>query len=273
MCLQQGGFLGIADFLNTGTQNESDITSISNFISKTGKPGAIPAPDAIQTILTKADQALQILGNAPGVVKSPELLETLGDITALSLLSRYYGYKLQAALASAQGNKAAATTSLQEASKTWSAFATWTSLFYAPQDVERASMSALGKAINPKGLDDVKVIQLDVDNELNVLSGAAAADAPTISAMTERSVAAGASTGPISITVGDAQTAAASLTVTAMSSNPVLVPNANITIGGAGASRTVSVTPAANKTGKAVVTVTVSDGTLVRNASFVLSVN
>ena len=273
MCLKQGGFLTIADFLGTSTQNENDITSISNFVAHKGKAGAVPAPAAIESILKKADRTLQIMGTMPGSVRSPELQETLGDITALALLNRYYGYKLQAALASAQNNKASALVNLQEASKSWSAFATWTSLFYMPQNVERASMSALGKAINPKRLDDVKVIQLDVDNELIVMAGATAADAPTISAITDRSVAAGVSTGPISITIGEAQKAAGSLTVTGMSSNLVLVPNANIAIGGTGADRTVTVTPAANKNGKTVITVTVSDGVLVRNASFVLTVN
>jgi hypothetical protein len=269
MCLQQGGFLTIADFLNTSTQNENDVTSISNYIANTGKAGAIPAPAAIDSVLTKANRTLQILGTMPGSVSSPELSETLGDITALALLGRYYGCKLQAALASAQGSKASEIANFQAASKAWSAYATWTSLFYLPQNVERASMSALGKSINPTGVDNVKVIQLDVDNELYTAAGLTAASAPTISAIADQSVAAGASTGPIGFTVG----AAASLTAAAASTNQALVPDASIVVGGTGASRTVTITPAAGKTGRVVITVTVSDGTLVKNASFVLTVN
>ncbi len=273
MCLKQGGFLTIADFLNTASQNEEDFTSISNFVGKTGKAGAMAAPEVIQAILAKSTQALDIMGNMPGSVNSPELQETLADITALALLSRYYGYKLQGALASAQNNPASALISLQEASKAWSAFATWTSAFYMPQIVERASMSALGKSINPKGLDDVNIIQLDVDNEVYAMAGGSAANAPNISAIANQSVSAGVSTGVISVTIGGTANGAAGLTLTATSSNPVLVPVADIVLGGSGANRTVTITPAANKKGKAVITVTASNGTLVKSSSFFLMVN
>ena len=64
----------------------------------------------------------------------------------------------------------------------------------------------------------------------------------------------------LSFTIGDVETAAASLTVTGGSSNPALVPTANIVFGGSGANRTVTITPAANQTGTATITVTVSDG-------------
>ena len=46
------------------------------------------------------------------------------------------------------------------------------------------------------------------------------------------------------------------------SNNPTLVPNGNIVFGGSGANRTVTVTPAANQSGTATITVTVSDGTV-----------
>ena len=49
----------------------------------------------------------------------------------------------------------------------------------------------------------------------------------------------------LAFTVGDLETAAADLTVTATSSNTALVPDANIVFGGSGANRTVTVTPAA----------------------------
>jgi hypothetical protein len=96
--------------------------------------------------------------------------------------------------------------------------------------------------------------------------------APTISSIANRTVNTGTSTGPIAFTVSDAETSASSLTVSASSSNPTLVPNANIVLGGAGSSRTVTVTPAANKTGTATITLTVSDGALSKSTSFVLTV-
>src|SRR5213075_2006355 len=70
------------------------------------------------------------------------------------------------------------------------------------------------------------------------------------------------------------ETPAAALTVTTASSNLTLVPAANIVLGGAGASRTVTVTPAANQSGTATITVTVKDadgGTA--SDSFLLTVN
>ncbi len=89
---------------------------------------------------------------------------------------------------------------------------------------------------------------------------AGANNPPTISAVPTQRLAVGASTGPLSITVGDTETAAGDLTVTAQSSNPTLVPNANILVVGNGSGRTVTVTPADGEQGIAVITLTVTDG-------------
>ena len=63
------------------------------------------------------------------------------------------------------------------------------------------------------------------------------------------------------------------LTVTASSSNPTLVPNANIVVSGSGVSRTVAVTPVANQTGTATITVTGRDGVSTASDTFVVTVN
>ena len=63
--------------------------------------------------------------------------------------------------------------------------------------------------------------------------------------------------------MGDGETAAGSLTVSGGSSNPTLVPTDNIVFGGSGANRTVTVSPAANQSGTATITVRVSDGQYV----------
>ena len=63
------------------------------------------------------------------------------------------------------------------------------------------------------------------------------------------------------------------LTVTASSSNPTLVPNANIVVGGSGVSRTVTITPVANQTGTATITVTGGDGVSTASDTFVVTVN
>ncbi|MCU0772614.1 MAG: tandem-95 repeat protein [Verrucomicrobia bacterium] len=98
-------------------------------------------------------------------------------------------------------------------------------------------------------------------------------DTPTLTSITNRAINEDTSTGPISFTVGDVETAADMLTLSGTSSNPTLVPNANITFGGSGAARSVTVTPAANQFGTAQVTVTVSDGSQSANRVFTLTVN
>jgi len=74
------------------------------------------------------------------------------------------------------------------------------------------------------------------------------------------------------VTVGDVETAAASLTLGGSTSNATLVPVGNIAFGGTGSARTVTVTPAAGQTGTATITVTVSDGLAVVPTSFLLTV-
>lgn len=97
--------------------------------------------------------------------------------------------------------------------------------------------------------------------------------APTISDIADRTILVGGNTGTIPFTVGDAETAASSLTLSRTSSNTTLVPTANIVLGGSGANRTVIVTPAAGQSGTATITITVSDGTLTASDTFVLTVN
>ena len=54
---------------------------------------------------------------------------------------------------------------------------------------------------------------------------------------------------------------------------PALVPTANIVFGGSGANRTVTITPAANQSGTATITLTVADGSGgTAGDSFVLTV-
>jgi predicted outer membrane repeat protein len=98
-------------------------------------------------------------------------------------------------------------------------------------------------------------------------------DLPTISNITDKTTNEDTATGNISFTVGDTETPATSLTVTATSSNTTLVPNANITLSGSGTDRTINITPASNQSGTATITVTVDDGTDTASDSFVLTVN
>jgi len=98
-------------------------------------------------------------------------------------------------------------------------------------------------------------------------------DAPTLSHITDRTINQDTSTGVISFTVGDVDTPAASLTVSADSSNPTLVPVGNMVLGGSGVTRTVAITPALYQSGRAVITLTVSDGALSASDAFTLTVS
>ena len=96
--------------------------------------------------------------------------------------------------------------------------------------------------------------------------------APTISAINNRVIAAGATTPALPFTIGDAETPLASLSLSATSSNPALVPNSNIVLGGSGSARTVTVTALAGQTGVATITITVGDGDATAISPFQITV-
>jgi len=98
-------------------------------------------------------------------------------------------------------------------------------------------------------------------------------DEPTISDIASQTINANTSTGGLTFTIGDIETTTSALIVTASSSNTTLVPNANLVLSGSDANRTITATPAANQSGTATLTVTVSDGTLSASDTFVLTVN
>ena len=97
-------------------------------------------------------------------------------------------------------------------------------------------------------------------------------DAPTLSNIADQTTAEDTATAAIPFTVGDLETPAGSLTLSALSSNTGLLPVANIVFGGSGAARTVTLTPVANQSGSATVTVTVSDGAATASDTFTLTV-
>lgn len=96
--------------------------------------------------------------------------------------------------------------------------------------------------------------------------------APTISDIANQSIPANTSSAAIAFTIGDTETAATSLILSASTSNSGLVPLTNVVFGGSGANRSVTITPVANLLGSATVTVTVSDGVLSASDTFSVSV-
>jgi surface-anchored protein len=137
-----------------------------------------------------------------------------------------------------------------------------------------------------------KVISLQISNDTTVESaetfsltltgpeagGTATAvftinDPPTISAISTQATAIDTATGAIAFTIADPETAAESLSVSATSSNPLLLPPAGIVLAGSAADRTITLTPAAGLAGSAQLTILVTDpGGAVAVRTFVLSV-
>ncbi|MBM4320437.1 MAG: hypothetical protein FJ125_10870, partial [Deltaproteobacteria bacterium] len=78
---------------------------------------------------------------------------------------------------------------------------------------------------------------------------------------------------PVSFVVGDEETPAAGLQVAAGSSNPLLLPQGSLVLRGEGANRTLQLVPAADRSGTAVVIVTVTDADGAQAAKrFVLAI-
>ncbi|MBB5036309.1 choice-of-anchor D domain-containing protein [Prosthecobacter dejongeii] len=97
-------------------------------------------------------------------------------------------------------------------------------------------------------------------------------DAPTITGLIDRHVFENTATGTVNFNVQDAESVPSALTVTAASSNTALVPNENILLGGTNNIRTLNITPAPGQSGTTLITLTASDGSAQRSASFTLTV-
>jgi uncharacterized repeat protein (TIGR03803 family) len=126
-------------------------------------------------------------------------------------------------------------------------------------------------------IDEVRVYAralsaAEIQSDMNLAIISNQNTVPTISPIADQVINEDTSSGAIALTVGDAESAAGSLTLSAGSSNPALVLTNNIVFGGGGGDRTVTISPASAQTGVATITVTVSDGTNSASAAFVLTV-
>jgi subtilisin-like proprotein convertase family protein len=96
---------------------------------------------------------------------------------------------------------------------------------------------------------------------------------PSISDLPDQAALPNTPTAAIPFTIDDPDTPISDLILTASSSNPTLVPNENIHLGGSDSSRTIMIVPAPNQRGAAIITVRVSDGIAVIGKSFQLTVS
>ena len=101
--------------------------------------------------------------------------------------------------------------------------------------------------------------------------------APTITGIANQTINEDGQVGPLAFTVGDAETDSSSLVVTATSSNPALVANGSLVVGGTGSTRSISLAPLPNANssasgGASTITVSVSDGGNSTSTTFILDV-
>jgi hypothetical protein len=95
---------------------------------------------------------------------------------------------------------------------------------------------------------------------------------PTLLPLVNQTFAEDSISQPITVTIGDGQTAASSLIVLTDSSNPALIPARNVIITGNGANRSLELLPLFDQSGTAVITVTVSDGLAQATQTFLATV-
>lgn len=96
---------------------------------------------------------------------------------------------------------------------------------------------------------------------------------PTISDIGMQTLDAGQFISGLAFTVGDAETAVDELQIAVASSNQTLVPDANVLIGGSGASRSLTIFPVTEQTGQTTVSIVVTDqGNNSATESFILMV-
>jgi hypothetical protein len=132
---------------------------------------------------------------------------------------------------------------------------------------------------NASGTATVTVVVNDgqLENSLTmrsfVVTVQAANQAPLISGIISQIVLRNQSSPSLPFTVGDAETAASNLVVTASSSNTNLVSANRISLGGSDSNRSVKVTPEKGKTGTTRITLQVSDGSLSAATTFLLTVS
>lgn len=117
-------------------------------------------------------------------------------------------------------------------------------------------------------------VDTSVSQTFKIVVSALANKLPTITPIDDVDIDEDVPTEALAFTIGDRETPAASLTLSAKSSNVKLVPVANVVFGGSGADRTVVVTPLANQFGEALITVVVKDANGgIKEETFNVTVN
>ncbi len=154
-------------------------------------------------------------------------------------------------------------------------------IVYTSSNPEIASVSGAEVTLHAVGSTTITAAQAGSVNWLPASTArslvvAASNNAPTITAISNRSTNEDVSTTAISFTVADTETAVGSLIMTGTSSNTALVDASNMVFSGTTGSRSLVITPKAHQHGVATISVTVADDWVpaqTATATFTLTVN
>jgi Ca2+-binding RTX toxin-like protein len=127
--------------------------------------------------------------------------------------------------------------------------------------------------LNGDGRDDMATADPGADNVTVLLNRAPApGPAPTVRVTPGGSCGPRGRDGTINLELADAGEPANALTLSVTSSNPALVPAHSVAFGGGGANRTLTASARPRGDGRAVLTVTVSDGQATSSAPVTVTV-
>lgn len=259
----------------TGTATGTVAVSGTGLVTRTVTISGISG-DGTLGISIAADTASNAGGNAPAEGPSGTFIvdNTVPVITAGAALNIFQGATLTGQHA------ATASDTVSGFSVTIAATTVPTGLTVGAISVDVAGVGTgnVSAALNaPTGAVQVVLTATDeagnqatANWDITVLANAA----PTISAIADQTIAMNGNTGALAFTVDDADEGPAALAVTYTSNNQILIDLlTDIVIGGSGGSRTVTVTPQANYTGVARITLTVTDSNGVGTSTdFLLTV-
>lgn len=147
----------------------------------------------------------------------------------------------------------------------------------ARTDFNNNSQLAVGAMINGihglrGNIDDFRIYSRLLTTGELVSVFAAANDPPLITPPASFSMAAGTTSPALPIGLDDEESGPENLSLTAIASDPRLLPLENIILAGSGALRSITLTPVAWKAGVVTVSLTASDGLASRETSFQVTV-
>jgi hypothetical protein len=144
-CFDIKKFHSVDNFCRTPCMPEQGVTSIGDFVLK----GKVDGEMTPFEVAGKLDQAGAALLKAETIKKSgnAELEQTLGDLTAMGYLARYYACKVRGATylsqyrhAGDEANKSKAVNELEQALQAWKSYAKTATTYYTTQLLARTQV-------------------------------------------------------------------------------------------------------------------------------------